>query len=791
MQKEDNFLGLGKKPPAKKRDKPLLTPEKPNIEIVTTVQRKLSELYVKKEKFDLRLYQDDCIQAIMAQPKGSRLLVVMATGLGKTATFTHLPRGGKKMLIITDGKELVLNPLGYFDCPVGVEMAEFHAKRDFPDAEVICASAQSLISRLDTYDPEEFGVIIIDEAHHAPNKTFRTCIDYFQPDYLIGFTATPKRYDNVRLDDIFDKIVFSRDIWWGIENGWLCDVYTRKVQIDVDLRRIKRTINSAGETDFNSEQLAAAMAKSAPAIVNVYKEYAIGPTVINVSSIAMAYDVAARIPGAVPITGTMSANDRAEILRQFRDGKIPCLVNVSVLKEGVDIPNVETIIMARPTLSESLYIQLAGRGVRIYPGKKFLNLIDIEGIVDENMTLCSALTLSGIDMRTVPPSKRHMVTDIALTDLEKLANELADSVDSWAFNAEAVDSWAIASGYDIHGVNWFMLPDGHFELRFSNRETKDRFLAYIPAPDPLGYVVFGCVKMPLQIALDLYRDELERDFGNQKALWDRDTMSRTWSSKDQPITDPQKNLIHSLMPDYDSTGLSKAQASQVISRLLSDKYKDDDNSMRIYPVDPDQVPENYSEAESVLEGKEARLLYMYEPGPGYKLNVSRAKLAEEYTSWLEGRVRLGYERAGQDLNKLIARINKSQRASYPPLFFAQCQKYRYLCKLDKKQISRRDLTVWLAHLTDTKLPRVIYKVCLQTTMSETGERIPFSINKPPLDSIVFEYPESRRKVSSGGRQNALPKTVAEARAKAMEKWVKESSVKKKKSVQKAGRNKRR
>ena len=181
-------------------------------------QKLLKKLIPPYKEISLREEQIECINAIMAEPKGTSMLVVMATGLGKTATFTHLPRKGK-MLIVAAGKEVVLNPLGYFDCEVGVEMGTFHAKKDFPDAEVICASAPSLAKRLDEYDPEEFETIIIDEAHHSTAKTYLEIIKYFKPDRLVGFTATPKRTDGVGLNKVYSKIVFNRDLKWAISEG--------------------------------------------------------------------------------------------------------------------------------------------------------------------------------------------------------------------------------------------------------------------------------------------------------------------------------------------------------------------------------------------------------------------------------------------------------------------------------------------------------------------------------------------------------------------------------------------
>ena len=160
---------------------------------------------------ELRPYQKDCISTIDAQPPGS-YLVQMATGLGKTVTFANLPRHGERMLILSHREELVEQPQKYFDCSYGVERAGNHANGE----EVVSASVQSLIRRLERFSPYDFGLIICDEAHHAAANTYRKIFEYFQPLKLIGFTATPNRGDKVRLSDVFQKIIFQRDLRWGI-----------------------------------------------------------------------------------------------------------------------------------------------------------------------------------------------------------------------------------------------------------------------------------------------------------------------------------------------------------------------------------------------------------------------------------------------------------------------------------------------------------------------------------------------------------------------------------------------
>ena len=165
---------------------------------------------------ELRDYQKDCIDTIETQPPGA-YLVQMATGLGKTVTFANLPRHGERMLILSHREELVEQPRKYFPfpCTYGVERGTQRSSGE----EVVSASVQSLVRRLDRFSPDEFGIIICDEAHHAAAGTYRKIFDYFHPEKLIGFTATPNRGDKVRLDDVFQKIIFQRDLRWGIQNG--------------------------------------------------------------------------------------------------------------------------------------------------------------------------------------------------------------------------------------------------------------------------------------------------------------------------------------------------------------------------------------------------------------------------------------------------------------------------------------------------------------------------------------------------------------------------------------------
>lgn len=494
---------------------------------------------------ELRGYQKECIQTIETQPPGA-YLVQMATGLGKTVTFANLPRHGNRMLILSHREELVEQPRKYFDCTYGVERARSHANGE----EVVSASVQTLARRLDRFRPDEFGAIICDEAHHAAAETYRKIFGYFRPEKLIGFTATPNRGDRVRLNDVFSRIIFQRDLRWGIENGYLCDILCKRVDIGYDLTAVRTRMG-----DYAPGELEEAMDGTADAIAQTYREHAAGATLIFAVSVRQAREIADRIPGAVVVTG--ETKDRAAIIQAFTAGEIPCIVNCMVFTEGTDIPRVETVIIARPTQSESLYAQMVGRGLRLWPGKERLTLIDCVGVTGR-ASLCTAPSLLGLDVSNIPAGKRTELQG-ELFELPVRAAAASDCPESWIRNVEIVDLWAKEQKYQTHDVNWFKLPDGSLvcSLPEGRRMT-------VPCPDALGMVALGGGRAPVQEALDRAYMALCERFEESRKLWDLNAVRR-WGSGE--ATEGQIRLIRRQCRDFDCQGLTKGQASQIINRL--------------------------------------------------------------------------------------------------------------------------------------------------------------------------------------------------------------------------------
>lgn len=493
----------------------------------------------------LRPYQRECIDTIQAQRPGS-YLVQMATGLGKTVTFANIPRQGR-VLLLSHREELVEQPRKYYDCSYGIERAGLHSSGE----EVVSASVQTMVRRIDKFNPYDFDMVIVDEAHHAASRTYRTILEHFRPRITLGVTATPTRGDKVRLDTTFSKIIFQRDLRWGIEQGYLSNIYCLRVNIGYDLSAVHTR-----QGDYAPGELDEAMDGTADAIAEAYQKYAVGATLIFAVSVRHANEIAEKIPNAVVVTG--QTKDRAAIIQAFTEGRIPCIVNCMVFTEGTDIPRVETVVIARPTQSDSLFAQMVGRGLRLYPNKERLTLIDCVGTTGR-ASLCTAPSLLGIDMSAVPESKQNEVQG-DLFELPVRAAAASDCPESWIRNVEIVDLWARAGKYQTHDVAWFKMPDGEMVCSLSDgRKLR------IPCPDALGNVhAKNGQIMTMQEALDCAYRWLEVNKSDERKLWDLNAIKQ-WGRGE--ATEGQLRLIRQQCKGFDCDGLTKGQASQIINRL--------------------------------------------------------------------------------------------------------------------------------------------------------------------------------------------------------------------------------
>lgn len=344
----------------------------------------------------LRPYQRSAVRAVEnAWGSGMRRpAVVMATGLGKTRVFATLAereaKAGGRTLVLAHRSELLMQANAQITNS-GRLIAGLDETRGM---STVVASVQTLTRRLQTWPSDAFSMVVIDEAHHASAPTYRRVMEHFGcyegSARSLGVTATLARTDNRGLADVWDDAVVKYDTAWGIDHGWLVPQIDAKTAVVPDLNLIGiRTV--AG--DLHQGDLARAVAQSdaASVVAKTYREHATGPDGLarrgivfcpNVE-IAAAFKTAfsrRRIKSAV-VTGETPFEVRQQIYAAVRSGEIRVIVNCMVLTEGFDLPAVEVVVIARPTKSAPLYIQMAGRALRASAdtGKESALILDVCG----------------------------------------------------------------------------------------------------------------------------------------------------------------------------------------------------------------------------------------------------------------------------------------------------------------------------------------------------------------------------------------------------------------------------
>lgn len=499
----------------------------------------------------LRDYQQECINIINELDTGS-YLIQMGTGLGKTVTFSQIPTKGK-VLIVSHREELVFQPEKYYtDKTYSVEMGKYKADMS---SDVISTCIATMVNRYKKYDPEYFDIIIWDECHHLASKTYKQVFKYFKPRLNLGFTATPNRADGIRLDDIFEKIIYQKDLLWGIRNKYLSDINCKRVYVKYDLNNVKSVKGDYKIKDLENELIESDNPK---AIAKIYKRYAIGRTLIFGVNVKHCELISEQIENSVVVSA--ATKDRASIIEKFSKGEIKCLVNCMIFTEGTDIPNIETIIMARPTKNLSLYTQIVGRGLRLFEGKEKLNLIDCIG-VSSDLNLCTASSLLGIDYNDSEVEKNldELALECDLFDLPAIIQETENHPNIWKINYKVINLWAKRKGYQLHNVNWFRHSDGSFSLSLKNQRLKTSSI------DHLGKLTFKNRVFEAQNFFDRVYIKLKNEFQSDRYIWDLSVV-KNWGYKN--ASDKQIQVIRRKLPNYDTSKLNKLEACQILNKLF-------------------------------------------------------------------------------------------------------------------------------------------------------------------------------------------------------------------------------
>ena len=300
-------------------------------------------------------------------------------------------RAGRVMLLTHRDKLLwqAKDTFQGFGHECDVEMGEFRADSSgIFGRNIVLMTVQTGRSgkgekRFEKFNPEEFGLLIVDEAHHAPSNEFLQCINHFKKNpncRVLGVTATPDRHDMKALSLAFGSVAFAYGLQRAIGDGWLCPVEVQFHELEsYDLSNVK-----ANSDDFIVKQLENELLKHvAPCAQKLYEVTREELTLHFCAGVkqaeAMSDALNAIRPGiATYVLGTTSPERRTEIYQSFvPDGGIRYLINVGVATEGHDNPFIQHISLDRPTKSRSLFEQMIGRGSRLWPD------LDLSGDADD------------------------------------------------------------------------------------------------------------------------------------------------------------------------------------------------------------------------------------------------------------------------------------------------------------------------------------------------------------------------------------------------------------------------
>jgi len=359
-----------------------------------------------------------------------RQMAVLPTGTGKTVLFATLPlfhKFPRRILVLVQRDTLAqqakttIEEWNPYAGPVGIEMgAKYHSNGE----RIVVASVQTIgkftshqnedgsisfkvSKRLLKFNPDEFDAVIVDECHHsvAPGymnvfRYFGFLNDHFKKTYpapkrlLFGVTATPRRLDKKKLSEIYDKKVFEYPIEDAIRDGWLVNPRCFRIRTSIslagvnlsddDLEKLSKTVNLPSRNRL---------------IVKEWKEKADGrKTLCFAVDVKHAVDLAREFRDAGVNATAVWGDDpeKARKLKDFKRGRYTVMVNCELLTEGYDDRTISCVILARPTDSESLFMQMVGRGIRLEPG--VLNLL--QAIANgQNVTKRDFIVLEVLDDR--------------------------------------------------------------------------------------------------------------------------------------------------------------------------------------------------------------------------------------------------------------------------------------------------------------------------------------------------------------------------------------------------------
>lgn len=473
----------------------------------------------------LRPYQQECVDAVFKRLEEgvSRQLIVLPTGSGKSITLTNIVKEFKRVLWITHRLELINQSSEYLkqlNRSVGIIKAE---QFDI-DHPIVVSSLQTLYRRLDRIPKDYFDCIVCDEAHIFLSKTAILPLQFFAPKLLIGATATPTRMDGMSLGNIFDEIVYEKDIKFGIDNGFLCEINAIRIKTELSLDSVRTTAGELNQKDLrlldtpNRNKL----------IVDSYKKYATGRQAIvfcvDVEHCKNLYQefIDAGISSTFVVADEKICPNRTERIEGYKTGKYTIILNVEILTTGADFPETACVIAGRPTKSLTLYLQSIGRGTRLKTHYKDCVILDIVDntsrhelintwTLDKNKPIEERVFITSENRQKLLEKRKASLEHILKQDVK--VNLLQLPI------VKISDSYRMREGATVAQLDWLKREGYDIDTNTYTKGQCSEIISSLPATEKQLWVLKkhnydlskGCTRGQASIAIDRIMDKKEVD----------------------------------------------------------------------------------------------------------------------------------------------------------------------------------------------------------------------------------------------------------------------------------------
>lgn len=351
--------------------------EKWDMDYVNAMDSKINPNSMQRKALrELRRYRDTGVK---------KALIISATGSGKTylAAFDARNFGAKRLLYIVHRESILKDAKESFVKVFGAERTYgfYTGNENSLEADFIFATSNMLGRHLDSFKKDEFDYIIYDEVHHVVAETGKKIFEYFEPEFILGLTATPERMDNQDIFTLFDQNVpFELRLRDAINNDLVVPFHyygIRDQLVDYsskDKMTIAKNIAEQNNIEFIKSQ------------IEKYRKPGEKLKCIafctNIQSCRlMAEELYEEGYHTISLTGINDTGVRIKAFKDLQDENnlLEIICTVDILNEGVDIPQVNMVLFLRPTESQTVFIQQLGRGLRKYPGKDYVTVLDFIG----------------------------------------------------------------------------------------------------------------------------------------------------------------------------------------------------------------------------------------------------------------------------------------------------------------------------------------------------------------------------------------------------------------------------